>query len=59
MSKEELLKYDWIKEKYEGVLEIYPKKCLNHVVLNKVLFELQEDYELIQVLNDWIRAFKR
>ena len=51
--------YDWIKQKHEGVLEIYPRKCMNHIVLNKVLLELQKEYELVQVFSDWIRAFKK
>lgn len=50
---------EWIKEKYQGILEIYPTKCLNTKVLNAKLIELQKDYELVQVLPDWIRAFKK
>ena len=51
--------YNWIKQKHEGILEIYPTKCMNHIVLNKVLLELQKEYELVQVFSDWIRGFKK
>ena len=49
----------WIKEKYNGILEIYPTKCLNTLVLQKKLHELDKDYELVQITNDWIRALRR
>lgn len=50
---------EWIKEKHQGVLEIYPRKCMNTFVLEAKLNELQKDYNLIHVLPDWIRAFKK
>lgn len=59
MNKEELLKFDWIKEKHEGILEIYPRKCGNDFVLNGILRKIQKDYELVKVFDDWIRAFKK
>lgn len=50
---------NWIKQKYEGVLEIYPTRCLNSQVLDAKLMELSNNgYNLIKVLPDWIRAFK-
>ena len=51
--------YDFLKSNYKGIIEIYPTKCMNTVVLNKVLLELQKDYDLVKVLPDWIRAFKK
>lgn len=51
--------YEWIKEKYEGILEIYPRKCLNSYVLQAKLNELQKDYDLVQIFPEWIRAFKK
>jgi hypothetical protein len=51
--------YDWIKEKYKDILEIYPRKCLNTQVLNAKLLELQKEYNLVQIFPDWIRAFKK
>ena len=58
MTKQEILSYDWIKEN-DGILNIYPTKCMNTFVLDKVLHELQKDYKLVRVFNDWIRAFKK
>lgn len=49
---------NWIVQKYDGVLEIYPTKCLNTEVLNAKLKELSNDYTIVQVFSDWIRAFK-
>ena len=51
--------YDFLKSNYKGIIEIYPTKCMNTMVLNKVLLELQKDYDLVKVLPDWIRAFKK
>lgn len=51
--------YNFLKQNYEGVIEIYPTKCMNTMVLDKVLLELQKDYELVKVFPDWIRAFKK
>ena len=50
---------EWIKEKYKGILEIYPRKCLNTFVLEAKLSELQKDYDFVQIFPDWIRAFKK
>ena len=55
----EFTKYNFIKQKYEGILEIYPTKASNTIVLNKVLLELQKDYTLIQIFTGYIRAFKK
>lgn len=51
--------YSWIKQNYEGVIEIYPSKCMNTLVLEKVLYELKKEYELVKIFNDWIRGFKK
>ena len=59
MKEKDFLKYDFIKQNYEGILEIYPTKASNHIVFNKVLRELQKDYNLIQVFDNWIRAFEK
>ena len=55
----EISNFEWIKEKHKGILEIYPRKCMNTDVLDKVLFELQKEYNLVQIFPDWIRAFKK
>ena len=49
--------YDFLKSNYKGIIEIYPTKCMNTLVLNKVLSELEKDYDLVRITNDWIRAF--
>ena len=59
MDKAEILNFNFVKEKYKGVLEIYPSKCTNTKVLYKVLHELEKDYTLVKVFEDWIRAFKK
>lgn len=52
--------FDWIKQHHTGILEIYPTKCGNELVLQRVLRKLSnEGYELVQIFNDYIRAFKR
>ena len=51
--------YDFLKSNYKGIIEIYPTKCMNTMVLNKVLLELQKDYDLVKVFTGWIRAFKK
>lgn len=51
--------YDFLKSNYKGIIEIYPTKCMNTMVLNKVLLELQKDYDLVKVFPGWIRAFKK
>lgn len=54
------LQYDWIKQKYKGILEIRPRECMNTYVLNAVLRQMQnEGYELVKVFDNWIRAFKK
>lgn len=35
------LQYDWIKQKYKGILEIRPRECMNTYVLNAVLRQMQ------------------
>lgn len=51
--------YNFLKSKYNGIIEIYPTKCMNTMVLNKVLIELEKEYDLVKITNDWIRAFKK
>ena len=51
--------YNFLKSKYSGIIEIYPTKCMNSMVLNKVLIELEKEYDLVKITNDWIRAYKK
>lgn len=49
-----------IKQRYQGIYEIYPTKFMNTMVLNKILLYFQNhNYELIKVSNNWIRAMLR
>lgn len=50
---------EWIVERYEGIIEIYPTKCMNSFVLEKKLQELSKTHDLAQITKDWIRAFKK
>lgn len=54
----DIKRFNWIKEECEGVLEIYPARCLNTHVLNSTLLQLQKEYKLYRVFNDYIRAIK-
>ena len=51
--------YNFIKQKYNGILEIYPQKALNTKTLNYVLSQIQKTHNLIQITNNWIRAFEK
>ena len=55
----DITKFDFLKQNYDGIIEIYPTKCMNTMVLDKVLLELQKDYELVKLFPDWIRVFKK
>ena len=52
-------KFDFLKQNHDGIIEIYPTKCMNTMVLDKVLLELQKDCQLVKITNNWIRAFKK
>ena len=59
MMLKEILQFNFTKQNYDGIIEIYPQKATNSMVLDKVLLELQKEYKLVKVFNDWIRAFKK
>ena len=59
MTLEEILQFNFTKQNYDGIIEIYPQKATNSMVLDKVLLELQKEYKLIKITNGWIRAFVR
>lgn len=50
--------YDFLEEKYKGIIEIYPKRCLNSMVLDKALIELSKTHKIVKICNDWLRAFE-
>lgn len=59
MKLKEILQFNFTKQNYDGIIEIYPQKATNSMVLDKVLLELQKEYKLVKITNDWIRAFVR
>lgn len=57
---EKYLKYNWITQKYNGILEIKPRECMNTYVLNSVLKQMQnEGFKLVKIFDNHIRAFER
>lgn len=46
-------------EKYEGIVEIYPRKAMCSQVFDTVLKDMQEQYDIVQITNGWLRAFKK
>ena len=46
-------------EKYEGIIEIYPRKAMCSQVLDIILKDMQEQYDIVQIANGWLRAFKK
>lgn len=56
---ETLIKEGKIKIKYEGIIEIYPRKFTNEFAFNAFLVKLKlEGYEFIKITNNWLRAMK-
>ena len=51
--------FNFLKEEYKGIIEIYPTKFTNTKVLNKVLVELSKTLNLVRITKDWIRAFEK
>lgn len=54
------LENGYCKIKYKGIIEIYPRKFINSIVLESLLNFLQDkNYNIIKITNNWIRAFER
>ena len=51
--------FNFLNEINKGIIEIYPTKCTNTKVLNKVLIELSKTHNLVRITQDWIRAFEK
>lgn len=54
-----LLKENKAKIKYEGIIELYPRRFDSYLVLNKTLTELSKNYNLVKITDNWIRCFKK
>lgn len=54
------LENGYCKINYKGIIEIYPRKFINSIVLESLLNFLQDkNYNIIKITNNWIRAFER
>ena len=51
--------FNFLKENYKGIIEIYPTKCTNTKVLNKVLVDLSKTNNLVRITQDWIKKKKK
>ena len=51
--------YDFIEQKYDGILEIYPRKAMNSYTYEKVLYEISKKYNIVKVFDQWLRAFEK
>ena len=51
--------YDFIEQKYNGILEIYPRKAMNSYTYEKVLYDISKEYNIVKVFDGWLRAFKK
>lgn len=59
-DNDKYLKFDWIKQKYAGIYEIYPQKCTNSYAFDAVIADMvKHGYKVVQVLDGWIRAFEQ
>jgi len=59
MTIQEILEFDWVEQKYSGIIEIYPRRAGNQYILNAVLSELEKTYQLLKITDTWIRGFKK
>lgn len=48
-----------MKNKYAGIIEIYPRKATNSFVLDAALHILSQTHEIIKMTDNWIRAFEK
>ena len=51
--------YDFIEQKYDGILEIYPRKAMNSYVYESVLKEISKTHNIHQIFPDYLRAFEK
>ena len=51
--------FNFLKEEYKGIIEIYPTNCTSTKELNKVLVELSKTHNLVRITKDWIRGFEK
>ena len=58
MKREELLKFDFVKEHTNGDYSIFISKATNTIVLNKVLYEIQKTHKLYRIFDDVIKAVR-
>lgn len=60
MVEADWTKFDWVQQQYEGIYEIYPRRCMNSRILDSVLRSMcSHNYRLVKIHDGWIRAFKQ
>lgn len=60
MTKTDILNFEWVKQEYEGIYEIYPHKCSDSMAFDAVLDLLHDEgYQFFRVFDGWIRAIKQ
>ena len=51
--------YEFIKQKYNGILEIYPRKAMNSYVYEEVMKTLNKTHSIHKIFDDYLRAFEK
>ena len=51
--------FNFLKEKYKGIIEIYPTKCTSTKASPELLFDLSQIHSFVRITKDWIRAFEK
>ena len=47
------------ESKYNGIIEIHPRRAMNAFTLDAALAELSKTHDIIKMFPDWLRAFKK
>ena len=47
------------KQKYIGIIEIFPHKVMNSELLNAALEELAKTHDIYKLYDSWLRAFRK
>lgn len=47
------------KQKYKGIIEIYPHKAMNSDLFTEALNEISKTHRIVKMTDIWLRAFDR
>lgn len=47
------------KQKYKGIIEIYPHKAMNSKLFTAAIDEISKTHAIFRITDNWLRAFKR